>query len=131
MALIGTIRKQSGLLVIIVGVALAAFVLGDFLSPRSGNRQAVNIAEVMGEDISYTYFDNQYEKNVEIQKQNQNKDNLTSEEVFRIKQQTFDQIVQKIILDNQYDEIGLHVTADELFELIQGDNPHAYIKQYF
>ncbi|MEZ5197093.1 MAG: hypothetical protein R2764_12000 [Bacteroidales bacterium] len=34
MAIIGTIRKQSGLLIIIVGVALAAFVLGDFLKPR-------------------------------------------------------------------------------------------------
>jgi hypothetical protein len=35
MALIGDIRKRSGLLVVIIGVALAAFVLGDLLSNRS------------------------------------------------------------------------------------------------
>jgi len=131
MALIGTIRKQSGLLVIIIGVALAAFVLGDFLKPRSGRRQINNIAVVDGEDITYSYFDNQYEKNLEIQKANQKKENFTAEEVFRLKQQTYDQIIQKVILDEQYNEIGLSVSADELFDQIQGENPHPYILQYF
>jgi peptidyl-prolyl cis-trans isomerase D len=130
MALIGTIRKQSGLLIIIVGVALAAFVLGDFLKPGSG-RQAVNIAEVLGEDITYSQFDARYEQNLENQKRNQNKESLTAEETFRIKQQTWDQIVQKIILDNQYNELGLVVSADELFDQLQGDEPHSYILQYF
>ncbi len=131
MALIGTIRKQSGLLVIIVGVALAAFVLGDFLRPRNRQSQIVNIAEVDGEDVTYSRFDNQFEKNLEIQKTNQKKDNLSAEEIFRLKQQTYDQIVQEIILDEQYKEIGLTVTADELFDQIQGENPHPYILQYF
>lgn len=131
MAVIGTIRKQSGLLVVIVGIALAAFVLGDFLSPGGGNRQVINIAEVLGEEVNYTYFDTKYEQNLENQKRNQNKDNLTQEEIFRLKQQTFDQIVQSIIMQKEYEKLGITVTADELFDQIQGDNPHAYILQYF
>lgn len=130
MALIGTIRKQSGLLIIIVGVALAAFVLGDFLKPRSG-RKAINIAEVLGEEISYTVFDEKFEQGLENQKRNQNKENLTTDEIFSLKQQTWDQMTQKILLDNQYKELGLAVSADELFDQIQGDTPHAYILQYF
>ncbi|OQX80138.1 MAG: hypothetical protein B6D61_02410 [Bacteroidetes bacterium 4484_249] len=130
MALIGTIRKQSGLLVIIIGVALAAFVLGDFLKPRQGRKQ-VNVAEVLGEEITYSQFDVKYEQNLENQKRQQEKENLTSEEVFRLKQQTFDQIIQKIVMDNEYHELGLVVSADELFDQIQGDDPHAYILQYF
>ncbi len=131
MAVIGTIRKQSGLLIIIVGVALAAFVLGDFLSPRGASRQVFNIAEVLGEEINYTYFDAKYEQNAENQKRNQNKDALTPDEAFRLREQTFDQIVQSIILEKEYQKLGLSVTADELFDQIQGDNPHAYILQYF
>lgn len=131
MAVIGTIRKQSGLLIVIIGVALAAFVLGDFLSPGGGNNQVINIAEVLGEEVNYTYFDTKYEQALENQKRNQNKENLTQEEIFRLKQQTFDQIVQSIVMQNEYDEIGLSVTADELFDQIQGDNPHSYILQYF
>lgn len=130
MAVIGTIRKQSGLLVIIVGVALAAFVLGDFLKSGS-SRQVVNIAEVMGEDISYSQFDAKYEQNLEAQKRNQNNENLKPDEVFRIKQQTWEQIVQKIILDDEFDKLGLTITAEELFDQLQGDDPHPYILQYF
>ena len=130
MALIGTIRKQSGLLLIVVGVALAAFVLGDFLKPGSGKR-TVNIAEIFGEDINYTEFDAKYEQNLEIQKRNQKKENLTSDEVFQLKQQTWDQIIQQIVLDKEYEELGLVVTAEELFDQLQGEEPHSYILQYF
>ncbi|MBC8487813.1 MAG: SurA N-terminal domain-containing protein, partial [Bacteroidetes bacterium] len=130
MALIGTIRKQSGLLVIIVGVALAAFVLGDFLKPGSG-RRTVNIAEIYGEDITYSEFNNKFEQNLENQKRNQKKENLTSEEMFRLRQQTWDQIIQNIVLDKEYEELGLVVSTDELFDQIQGEEPHSYILQYF
>lgn len=130
MAVIGTIRKQSGLLIIIVGVALAAFVLGDFLKPGSG-RSAINIAQVLDEDITYTQFDARYEQNLEAQKRNQEKENLTSEEIFRLKQQTWDQLIQQIVLENEYNKLGLIVSADELFDQLQGDEPHSYILQYF
>jgi len=131
MAVIGTIRKQSGLLIVIIRVALAAFVLGDFLKPSGGGRRTVNIAEVLGEEVNYSYFDAKYEKNLNLQKQNQKKENFTAEEIFRLRQQTYDQIIQSLVLQNEYDKLGLVVTADELFEQIQGDNPHAYILQYF
>ena len=132
MALIGTIRKRSGLLIIIVGVALAAFVLGDFLNPKYGRgRQSINIAEVLDEDISYTQFDAKFEQNQENQKRNQKKESLTAEEVFNLKQQTWDQLIQTIILDKEYKELGLVISADELFDQLQGEQPHAYILQYF
>lgn len=130
MAVIGTIRKQSGLLIIIVGIALAAFVLGDFLKPRS-NRTAINVAEVLDEEISYSQFDVKYEQNLEAQKRNQNKENLTADEIFRLKQQTWDQLIEQIVLENEYNKLGLTVSAEELFDQIQGDEPHAYILQYF
>ena len=131
MAVIGTIRKQSGLLVIIIGVALAAFVLGDFFKSRNRGRQQEGIANVMGEDISYSYFDTKYEQNLEGQKRQQKKDNFTAEELFRIRQQTYDQIINQLMLKNEYDKLGLIVSSDELFDQIQGENPHRYILQYF
>lgn len=130
MAVIGTIRKQSGLLIVIIGIALAAFVLGDFLKPGS-NRTVVNVAEILDEDLSYSQFDARYEQNLEAQKRNQNKESLTSEEIFRLKQQTWDQLIEQIVLQNEYNKLGLVVSAEELFDQIQGDNPHAYITQYF
>jgi len=131
MAVIGTIRRQSGLLIIIVGVALAAFVLGDFLVPGGGQRSVPSIAQVHGEDITYSQFDARFEQNLEFQKRNQNKEILTPEEMFQLRQQTFDQVVQKIVLDREYERLGLSVSSEELFDQIQGNNPHPYILQYF
>ena len=50
MAVIGRIRKHSGLLIIIIGVALAAFVLGDFVKKRPKN------SNVLAEVSNYVLF---------------------------------------------------------------------------
>jgi len=130
MALIGTIRKQSGLLIIIVGIALAAFVLGDFLKPRS-QRRLQNVGEISGEDITATMFNDKVDQAVEIQKQNQKKENLDANEIFSIKEQTWNQMVNDILLNKEYSKLGLVVSGDELFDQVQGEEPHQYILQYF
>ena len=76
MAVIGRIRKQSGLLIIIIGVALAAFVLGDFVKSKPNNTNI--IAEVGGEKISPIDFNKKAEENIQIRKQNSGNENLTA-----------------------------------------------------
>ena len=66
MAIIGNIRKHSGLVVIIVGVAIAAFVIGDFSKKRMKGTN--EIGSVNGEIIPYAEFNSKVEKNLEIQK---------------------------------------------------------------
>jgi len=130
MAAIGSIRKHSTFLVIIIGVALAAFVLGDFAKGGGGSRN-VNVGEVEGEEITIMDFNSEAEQNIDAQMQQQQKDRLSSDEIFSVKEQTWNDIVHRIIMDNEYEEVGLSVTPDELFDLIQGSNPHPLIKQYF
>ena len=130
MAAIGSIRKHSTFLVIVIGVALAAFVLGDFAKGGGGSRN-VNIGEVEGEEITIMDFNYEAEKNIEGSMQQQEKDRLTADEIYSIKDQTWKDIVHRVIMDNEYEALGLSVTSEELFDLIQGPNPHALIKQYF
>lgn len=130
MAAIGSIRKHSTFLVIVIGVALAAFVLGDFVKNRRGSRD-VNVGIVEGEDVTIMDFNAEAEKNIDAQMQQQKKDKLSSDETFSVKEQTWNDIVHRIIMDNEYDQIGLAVTPDELFDLVQGSHPHPLIKKYF
>jgi len=130
MAAIGSIRKHSTFLVIIIGVALAAFVLGDFAKGSGGSRN-INVGEVEGEEITIMDFNSEAEQSIDAQMQQQKKDRLSTDEIFSVKEQTWNDIVHRIIMDNEYADIGLSVTTDELFDLIQGPNPHALIKQYF
>ena len=57
MALIGTIRKNSWLLVVLIGLALAAFIIMDMTSNRTGmGSNEFTIGEVNGEKISWPEF---------------------------------------------------------------------------
>ncbi|HOW24234.1 MAG TPA: SurA N-terminal domain-containing protein [Bacteroidales bacterium] len=133
MAVISKIRKQSTLLIIIIGVALASFILGDFLNPRKSKlaQQSVNIGVVDGVEITGKEFNNKVEENLEVQRQNSQSENVTSEQAFSIRQSVWDELVSGIIMGKQYDRLGLGVSVDELDDQIRGPEPHSYIMQNF
>ncbi|MCK5838378.1 MAG: peptidylprolyl isomerase [Bacteroidales bacterium] len=131
MAVIGRIRKHSGLLLVIIGIALASFVLGDFLKPSGSGKRIVNIAEVDGEDIPATEFNQKVEGNLKIRRQNQGDKNLTPQETFGVRQNVYQELVSGIILYEQYNDLGLTVTVEELNDQIRGNDPHEYITQNF
>ncbi len=129
MAAIGSIRKHSTFLVIVIGVALAAFILGDFAKRRQ--RRDVNVGKVNGEQITIMDFNNKVDQNIEATKQQQQKNNLDQNETFRLRNQTWDQMVREILMNNEFDELGIDVSTDELTDLILGTDPHPLIKKYF
>ena len=129
MAIIGNIRKHSGLAVIIIGVAIAAFVIGDF--GKKNARGTNDIGTVNGESIPYMDFNNKVEKNLEAQKENEGSDKITDQETYQIRQTTWAASVKELLMGEEYDELGLTVTPEELFDQVQGKQPHRYILQYF
>ncbi len=129
MAIIGEIRKHYWLLVAIIGIALLLFVLSDF--QRKKGKQSNTIGIIAGEKISITEFNKRVEENSEMQKANSGKENLTAEENYQVRQQTWQQVVNEIVMNEQYDELGVSVSIEELDDLIRGKNPHQYIVQSF
>ncbi|MEI8201813.1 MAG: SurA N-terminal domain-containing protein [Bacteroidota bacterium] len=129
MAVIGRIRKRSGIIIVIVGVALASFVLGDFI--KKGPKKTTTFAKIAGDKVSYQDFEAKVLEQEETYKQQSGKENLTNDEAFQIKQQAWGQMVREIILTKQLDELGLTVSTDELDDLIRGKNPHPYVSQAF
>ncbi len=130
MAVIGKIRKHSGLAVILVGVAIAAFVLSDFFRAGPGG-QMKNVGVIEGEEISYTDFNFKVEDNMEAQKASNNGEPLNTGQQFTVRQNTWDQFVNEILMDRESENLGIAVTTEELFDQVQGENPHRLIKQYF
>ncbi len=130
MAVIGKIRKRSGLLIAIIGIALAAFVLGDLFKNR-GARKNIPIAVVNGEKISFADFNKLSEENVENQKAQSQTGNVSDVQRYYIKKQTYDQMVKDVLMEEIYGKLGIDVKKEELYDLVQGKNPHPIIKQYF
>ena len=129
MAIIGRIRKHSGIAVIIVGVAIAAFVIGDFGKKRAKGTNEVG--SVNGEALPYQEFTNKVEESIQFQKENTGNDKITDEETYSIRQNTWNTLVKNLLMQAEYDELGLTVSSDELFDQVQGKNPHRFILQYF
>ena len=48
-----------------------------------------------------------------------------------VREQAFEMMVSEIILGEEFDKLGLSVSDDELFDLVQGDNPHQAVRQMF
>lgn len=131
MAAISEIRKKSGLLIGVIGVALVAFLLTDLLN--SGNSimgSDVNvIGEINGNKIQYKDFEERVgiaEQNYMAQNQMTSLDE-TSKDL--IKEQVWNTYINDFIVKKEYEKLGLTVGADELTDLIMGDEPFATIAQ--
>lgn len=129
MALIGKIRSKSGIIVIIIGIALAAFVLGDFVKKSPKTTQ--NVGEVAGEKITYHDFETEVDAQVEMIKQQSGSENLTNDQMFQIRNEVWKKLERDIVLGSEYDKLGVTVSTEELWDLVQGKEPHQYILQNF
>ena len=129
MAAIGNIRKHYGLLVVIVGLALLAFVLGDLLK-STNSRRTTNVATVGNEKITYQDYSNRVNMNLENAKAN-NGGSITTEQNYSIHANTLEQMVKEIIMNNEYKDLGIAVSGDELFDQFLGETPNQYVVQSF
>jgi len=125
MATLQKIRNRAGILVsIIIGLALFAFILGDFL--KSGKSLSSDsqfeIANVRGISISYQEYDARVNKLLDNAKRNSQKQNLDEETVDQIREQAWQSLIMDYVMQADYDDLGLDVCPDELFDMVQGKN---------
>jgi len=134
MATLQKIRNRAGIAIaIFIGVALAAFILGDlFKSTSSLTRgKAMELAEVDGKVITYPEFQSKVSELEEIYKMNSGKTSLDAQTSEQIKEQTWQNLVRNLTMKDIYEELGIAVSASELFDMVQGKNPHAIIQSIF
>ena len=131
MATLEKIRSKAGLLVGVVGLALFAFIIGDFL--RSGStffRQSKeNIAVVDGQSIGIREFQAEVEKATNTYKTRGV--SLSEEQQHQIRQMVFDQMVGSILLSDKSKKIGFTVGKEELNDLLEGNNISPIVQQNF
>ncbi len=134
MATLQTIRTRAGLLIaIVIGISLAAFILGDLLQSGSSimNKNHMKIGEINGESIQYPEFQRKVEELGEIYKQNTQQSQLDENSWVQVREQTWQTTVQNIVMSDVYKDLGIEVSSDELYDMLQGANLHPIIQQLF
>jgi peptidyl-prolyl cis-trans isomerase D len=133
MALINKIREKSGWAVGAIAIGLGIFVVGgDLLGPNSrllGNDTNI-IGEIAGEEVEYQEFD------AVLQQIKANYESRTGRaanegEMALLREQAWNQLIFKIALEKEYERLGIEVTEDELFDMVQGNNIHPAVRESF
>jgi peptidyl-prolyl cis-trans isomerase D len=134
MATLEKIRNRAGVLVaVVIGMALLAFILGDFLNSGGAlfSNSQFEIAEIAGKSIPYQKYQKELNDIKEITKFTSGKSSLDEQTVQKIQQQTWNQIVRNYVLEDEYDELGVDISSKELWDMVQGENIHPIITNLF
>jgi len=129
MAAIGKIRKYYVLCMIVIGVALLAFIVGDF-SRRGTNPEDRAVGVVDGEKISWNDFAREVDVQTNMRASNTDAQTLSSM-AFQIRESVWNDLLRQTLLKKQYNYLGLKLTTKELDDLVRGQNPHSYITSNF
>ena len=126
MATLEKIRKRSTLLLIVVGAALLAFVIGDFFtSGRTLFGNGTTIAKVGSHKIDIQEFQRRYEEaNQQYQQQNAKIDPAA------LHQRVLYGMIQEQLLNQEIEDLGIQVTDDELSKSMLGSNAHSPMIQF-
>lgn len=134
MATLEKIRNRAGVLVaVVIGLALFAFILGDILGsgPSLFTNTQFEIAEIAGKSVSYQNFQQNVDQLTEIYKLNTGETAPDTETYESILEQSWQLLLREIILEQEYDRLGIVVSAEEMFDMVQGSSIHPYVRQLF
>ncbi len=124
MATLQTIRSKGPLLVIVIGLALFAFIAGDawkILQPHQGKQDA---GEVNGNTLSAQDYQKMVDEFSEVIKLTNGLNSLSEDQLTNIKDQVWSTYVTNELIAAEAKKLGLKVTDKELQAIIdEGTNP--------
>src|ERR1035437_8934916 len=129
MATLEKIRSKGVLLVVVVGLALLAFIVGDFLKEGSTyfNKSRETVAKIVGEDINIKEYSAAIDQMTEVYKIETGKTELNDEMMTQIRQSVWENLVNEKILDAEAKKLGLTVSKKKNFSRIITQNNHTII----
>ena len=124
MATLQSIRSKGPLLVIVIGLALFAFIAGDawkVLQPHQGRQ---DVGEVNGEKLSAQEYQKMVDEFSEVIKLTNGLNSLNEDQLTNVKDQVWNTYVTNQLIAGEAEKLGLTITDKELQAVIdEGTNP--------
>jgi peptidyl-prolyl cis-trans isomerase D len=131
MAIIGKIQKNSILLLVVIGVAMFAFIYTEYQSGAGNDMEITPLATVYEEPVdekeyqfildSYTTRD---KRNAEMQ--GRPYDAQAEQES---QNAAFNEVIRRNLMNREFDALQLTCTTDELNDMIHGNHIHPWVLQ--
>ena len=127
------IQNQTGCLLLVIGIAMLAFVLTDLVSSGSSifSSNDNSVGEISNEPVSYDEYNQTYEA-LKAQLIQNNPGIAFDENMSKqYQQQAWNMIIESRLVEPEYEKLALTVSLAELEDLTIGDNTHPQIQQSF
>ena len=125
MAILENIRKRTTVLILIIGLALFAFVIsGVFTSGDlgGGGKIGSTVAEINGKEISIDAF----RQKVDVASRRQGPTTSTMQVI----NQVWDQEVRNTILGEQFEDLGIDIERDQIMDYVKNVPAYAQSPQF-
>jgi len=109
------------------GITMPDFALNNFLKSTSSSGNITNVGEVLGEDILIQTLMQKVDEGIRNWKSQNKQSVLTQTIIGQIRSLVWDQYVRELVMNNEYSKLGIDVSDDEFWELLQGLNAHPEI----
>lgn len=137
MAVIGKLRDKMGiLLVVFIGFALFAFILGELLTSQNsflfgGNKTDNSLAVIAGEKVSPEEFGARVKEAEENYKEQSKQPELDQNAQDMVRENVWNEFLREKVYRQQLDKLGLTVSDAELADMCYGNNIDPEVKRAF
>lgn len=136
MAAIGAIRKHGVLLLVIIGLALLAFILGDLSNVTRTFSNKYVMAKIDGKKLDQQYS-KEYEENTALMKLLQKKNSFEDNEMYQIHEMTWQQMLQVRAVDKELEKLGMSYTnqmvedfKENMLASLSTQQPNQFLAQF-
>lgn len=123
-----SIRNRGTLLIIVIGIALLSMIalmdFGDTIGASRSNNTVVG--KVYDNEIEIRDFESRVQKQFNNQKQNNPNIQLD-----QVRNSVWSLLTRELVFQKEYDALGITVSNEELFDMIQGPDPYPTIRESF
>lgn len=130
MSVLESIRSRTGLLVGLVGLALAIFILESLLGSGSTlfGSNNTTVGTIAGDNIDYTQYSNKVNEQIAMVMQNNPNANVDDAMRNQISDIVWNQFVSDKVVKPEYKKVGVSVSDDELYDMMLV-HPHQMVLQ--
>ncbi|MFD1553610.1 hypothetical protein DNU06_16170 [Putridiphycobacter roseus] len=131
MAVIGKIQKNSYLLLIVIGLAMLAFIFTDSFKNFGGGEEPLPSGTIFGEEMNEKELSDLQQSYVDREKQNASYQgtDFDAEAEDNARDQAFNELVRKKLMGQELEALGLMVSSAELNDMVLGNNIHPWVSQ--
>ncbi|MBI3135772.1 MAG: peptidylprolyl isomerase [Bacteroidetes bacterium] len=131
MAIIGKIQRNSILLLVVIGLAMFAFIYTEYQSGTADNVDVLPFGTAYGEALDEEEYDYIVESYTTRDRQNsmmQGREyDATAEQ--QTKDQAFNEVVRRELMNREFEKLQLVCTTQELNDMIHGNHVHPWVMQ--